>query len=160
MAARRDPRRPMDVVPDIALLDEMRRPGVQAHAHLDRAGRECRLRRLCGCERGRRLRERVEEGVSLRVHLDASVTRECFAQEPAVLQEGGAVALGPQLVEQARRALDVREKERHGSARQLLHGVMMRQIRFYVTGASATHSPPVLPVPARRATGSGVAASA
>ena len=76
VAGGRDSRRTMDVYPDVALVRDQRFAGVQAHTHLDRTARQ-RLAPVGGrSERVRRLRERHEEGVTLRVHLDPPVTGE------------------------------------------------------------------------------------
>ena len=53
-----------------------------------------------------------EEGVALIVDFVPGVTGKRFAQHPTVLGEGHSIALSPQLLEQARRPLDVREEER------------------------------------------------
>ena len=79
--------------PDVPLQAHVRRPRVDAHPHADRAGRE-RLLALGGCpQRAGRRRERVEERVSLRVHLDAAVPGECLAERLPVL--GQRVGVGP-----------------------------------------------------------------
>mgnify|MGYP000405561633 CR=1 FL=1 len=54
--------------------------------------------------------------------LGAAVLREDLAQQPAVLGEGRCVPLGPERVQQPRRALDVREQERAtGGCRRRAH---------------------------------------
>jgi len=65
------------------------------------------LRRACGECGVRCFAKREEEGVALRVDLLAAVLSECSAQDPAVLGHHLAVPVS-QLLEQARRALDVR----------------------------------------------------
>jgi hypothetical protein len=55
-------------------------------------------------------REGYEERVALGVDLDAVVPRESVAEHPAVLGEDVRVAV-TELLEQARRALDVGEEE-------------------------------------------------
>jgi len=72
----RDARRPVHVDPDVSLVGEMRRSGVQADSHADRAGFERGLRVGCRGERTGRRREGDEERVSLRVDLDAPVCSE------------------------------------------------------------------------------------
>ena len=82
-----DPGGAVHVCAHVALVRQVRRAGVQAHAHADRPGGERTLplgRRL---ERARGGGEDVEEGVPLGVHLHAAVTGEGFAQEPPVLGE-------------------------------------------------------------------------
>ena len=62
-------------------------------------------------------RERDEEGVALRVHLDAVVPREGVADRAPVL--GEEIGVGrPVLLQQARRPLDVGEEERHRAGGQ------------------------------------------
>ena len=62
-----------------------------------------------------RAREREEEGVALRVDLDAAVLREALAHQPPVVGEDVGVAVA-ELLQQARRALDVGEDEGDGAA--------------------------------------------
>ncbi len=71
----------------------------------------------CSLQRAGRAGERVEEGVALRVHLDAAVSAERLPQHAPVFDQGLVVRLGPELVQQLRRALDVREEERDGAGR-------------------------------------------
>ena len=122
MACRRDPRRAVHVPADVALVRHDRRPGVDAHADGDRG----RGQRLLGLprrvERPRRGRERVEERVALGVDLDAAEAPEDLPEDVALLAEDSGVALVAELVEEARRALDVREEKRHRAARELRHG--------------------------------------
>jgi hypothetical protein len=111
---RRDARGPMDVHADIALLGQERLPGVESHADADRAGLE-RLPRIFGSRcRISRAGECDEEGVSLRVDLDAVVPREGVSQGLAMLGEQVAVAVA-MLPQQPRRALDVGEEEGDGA---------------------------------------------
>ena len=114
----RDPRRAVDVDPDVALVRHDRLAGVDAHAHADRARLE-RVARVGGRGHGVRCaRERDEERVALRVDLDAVVSRERISQGAAVLGEELGVA-GSVLLEKPRRALDVGEQERDGAGRKL-----------------------------------------
>ena len=89
-----DPRRAVDVRPDVALVRHSGVAGVEAHAHADgRPSSSCASRgRL---ERPGRRRERDEERVALRVDLDAAVPRERLAQNPPVLGERARVPSGP-----------------------------------------------------------------
>ena len=57
-----------------------------------------------------------EERVTLRVHLVSASLRERLAQQPTMLVEHPLVAIA-ELQQQPRRALDVREQERHGPGR-------------------------------------------
>ena len=72
-------------------------------------------------QRSRRGREGDEERIALRVHLDPVVRVERRAQLPPMLRERSGVRLRPKLVQQPRRALDVREEERDRAAGQLAH---------------------------------------
>ena len=67
-----------------------------------------------------RTRERDEERVPLRVHLDPAVPRKGLAQHAAVLREHVRIAL-PQFVQETGRTLDVREQQRDSPARKLRH---------------------------------------
>ena len=126
----RDPRRSMDVDADIAVLRQQRLARVDTHPHPDRA-----VQRLAGFprsrERVRRTRERDEEGVALRVDLDAVVARERRAQHLPVLGQRVRIRL-PELVQKPRRALDVREEEGDRAARELTHERIMRRRRVVV----------------------------
>jgi hypothetical protein len=118
VAAGGNPGRPVHVDTHVALLGHMRRAGMDAHAQPDRS---------CGQSlqpRGRRLertwggREGDEEGVSLRIDLDAAVAVEGLAEGPSVLGERLGVALGTELSQQLRRALHVGKEEGDGSGRK------------------------------------------
>ena len=81
----RDPRRPVHVEPDIALVRPERLAGVQPHPHAHRAARKRALRVGGGGHGVGRAREGDEERVALRVDLDPVVLR---AKPPAA--RGGA----------------------------------------------------------------------
>jgi hypothetical protein len=102
----------VDVGTDVALVGQKRRAGVKAHPHR-KLERILRLAR-----RGKRARcswKRDEEGVALGVDLDPAVGLEGLAQHAPVLRELIGVALGSELVQQPRRALDVGEEEGDGA---------------------------------------------
>jgi hypothetical protein len=120
-----DPRSSVHVQPDVALVDDVRFAGVEAHANTDWAAQRS-LSFLGSSEGIVRLRENDEEGVPLRVHFDAGVARERLAQHTAVLGERLDVVVA-ELVQQPRRALDVGEEKRDGATRKLPHGQMIRQ---------------------------------
>ena len=107
-----DPRRAVDVDPDVALVGHDRLARVEPHADADRSVAERRLPVGGGGDRVGCARERDEERVALRVHLDAAVPRKRLPQHTTVLAQQLRVALAV-LVQQPRRALDVREEERH-----------------------------------------------
>ena len=87
------------------------RPGVRG---------ERPLRRDCGQRGVPRPAKGDEERVALRVDLLSAVLGEGRAQDAPVLGQHLAVAVA-QLLEQAGRALDVREEEGDGPARELGH---------------------------------------
>ena len=73
-----------------------------------------------GLDRLGRGRERIEERVPLRVDLDAAAPRERLPQQPPVLGERLVVRLRAQLVQQARRTLDVGEEQGDAAGRKLV----------------------------------------
>src|SRR6185437_3597487 len=78
-------------------------------------------RSYCSRRRG----ERVEETVARVIDLVARVGAERMPQGPAVVAQRLLESLGAELVEQCRRALDVREHERHRSGGLHGHGNMI-----------------------------------
>ena len=78
-----------------------------SHANRARSERVGQLRRCRN--RPRRGREGEEEGVALRVDLDPSPRSAGFADQQTVFGQRFCVGLGAELIEQARRALDVGE---------------------------------------------------
>ena len=109
----------VDVDPDVSLGRHGRRARVEAHANPERAEVE---RRLSVDRCGRRARcggKGDEEGVALRVDLDPAVRGERGAESAPVLRQRLGVRLGPERVQQPRRALDVREEEGDRAAREL-----------------------------------------
>ena len=119
VAGRGDACGSMDVVADVALVRQQRRARVQPGSHLNRARSE-RSRHRLGCDYGTGgCREREEEGVALRVDLDAALGSACLADRPAMLGQSFGVGIGSELVEQPRRALDVGEEERDRAGREI-----------------------------------------
>ena len=118
VGGRGDARGAMHVDPHVALVGDDWLAGVDSNAHPDRARLE-RLPRLgCRGDRVGRPGERDEEGVALRVDLDAVVSRERLPQRAAVLVEEIRVSRTV-LLEESGRAFDVREEERDGAGRQV-----------------------------------------
>jgi hypothetical protein len=68
----------------------------------------------------------VARRIALRVHLHAVVSSERFAQGPPMFRKRVRVRIA-QLVQQPRRALDVREQKRDRPGRELTHTAMMRR---------------------------------
>jgi hypothetical protein len=130
-----DSGRAVDVDANVALLGEQRLSGVDAYADTDWSVVQCVLCATCGRESVSRAGERDEEGIALRVDLDATVRREHLAQQTPVLPEKVGVRVA-EFAQQSSRALDIREKERDGPARQLAHGFIMLRMCVDVTGAS------------------------
>ena len=91
----------MDVVPDIALLAHKWRPRVDADAHADRpvACQSLREVRGGGESAGRR-GEGKEEGVSLRVDLDAAVSGAGLPNDRTVICKRRRILLRAQLAQQ------------------------------------------------------------
>ena len=115
VTGRGDAGRAMDVSAHVPLVGQQRRPRVQPAPHPDLARCELPRQLLCRRERPRRGRERDEERITLRVHLDAVVVRASFADHAPMLGKRLCIGLGPELVQQLRRALDVREEEGDGA---------------------------------------------
>ena len=112
-----DARREVDVRAYVPFVVDIRRAGVQAHAHAHLTRRERPLalrgtseRTVCGGKR-------EEERVPLRIDLDTAVAVESIPQHSAVLGQGCGVSGVPERVEQPGRAVDVGEEERDGSTR-------------------------------------------
>ena len=97
----------------------VRRPGVDPHAHADRSGRKHLLRFGSGGDCGRRGGERDEERVALRIDFDTLVTNERLTQGAAMLGQCVSVGIGTELVQEPRRALHVGEDKGDGSGRKL-----------------------------------------
>ena len=117
----------MHVDADVPLVGHERLTRVHSHPHANRP-RQRGLCIACRCQRLGGAREHDEERVALRVHLHAVVPRESVTQDAAVLGEHLGVLVA-QFVQQARRALDVREQEGDGAGGELGHRLMMRRRR-------------------------------
>ncbi len=147
--AGRDPRRAVDVLADVALVGDVRSAGVHAHPEPDRALAEVLDDPRSRPYRSRSGREGEEERVALGVDLHPVVRGGRGPHQPPVLEQRRGVRLGPELVQQPRRALDVGEQERHRPRRQpLAHGGHGRAPRPPGAGRRRTsreHSPRRLP---------------
>ena len=120
MAGCGDPCRAMDVTPDVTLVSDERRSGVQADANPDRTRRE-RLRAFARCrERSRSRRKGEEEGIALSVHLDPVVAGAGLADQAPVIGEGLCVNIRSELVEKPRRTLDIGEQECDSANREVV----------------------------------------
>ena len=117
VGCRHHPSPPVQSDADVALLGEGRLAGVDAHPHSHRRRRQ---RALCVCGRSDRVRrtpEGAQKGIALRIDLNAIVRGDRFPHQPPVLCKY-AFVLRSELLEQARRALDVGEEERDGARRK------------------------------------------
>jgi hypothetical protein len=110
-----DPRCPMHVDADVSLVGHDRLTGVDADPHARWSGSECVLDRARSEDSVARAGECDEERVALGVHFDSAVLQERLAHHAAVFGEHLRVALA-ELVQKARRALDVREQQRDRAA--------------------------------------------
>ncbi len=118
---RRNPRRPMHIDADVALLRDERRPRVNADPHPDRPVGE-RVRQLRGRRQCPRCgREGDEERVALRVHLDPAMRRRTRPGARAGAPPEQPHTLRPKLVQEPRRTLHIRKQERDRAAGQLAH---------------------------------------
>jgi hypothetical protein len=86
-----------------------------AHAHTNPARRKSLKRRRGRLQRLRRGRKGDEEGIPLRIDLDATVNAKSLTQNAAMLRECPRILTGAQLVQQLCRILDVREQKGDGS---------------------------------------------
>ena len=117
---RSDPRSAVHVEPHVALVVDERLTRVQPHPHADRSGSQRVLSRSGGRERVGRSCERDEEGVALRVDLDAVVRDERSPQCTPVLAERVGV-VGAELMQKLRRPLDVGEEKGDGAGGKRAH---------------------------------------
>ena len=119
-----DPRPDRQVDPEVVpAFGDLRLSGVEPHAHPYRiieAG-ESSLSPDRGRDGFARARECREEGVALRVDLDAAVCGDDTAECPPMRLEHVAVAVAVRCCELGR-ALDVGEQQRHGATRECALG--------------------------------------
>ena len=113
VADRGDARCPVNIDSDIALLRQERLACVESNSHANWTF-QCALRIRGRSERLAGTREGNEEGIALGVHLDTTVPRERIAQRVSMRCKLIRVCV-TELVQQTRRALDVREQEGDGA---------------------------------------------
>jgi hypothetical protein len=114
-----DARGAVHVEADVALLSDERLTRVNPDANANGAVAQA-VTDLVGSGNGvRGSRERCEERVTLRVHLDSRMPAKSAANNVAVGGEKVRVRVAV-LLEQLRRARDVGEEERDGAAREIL----------------------------------------
>jgi hypothetical protein len=104
----------VDVDPHVPLLVDHRLTRMQAHAYTDRSAAERILRSLRARDSIRGARESDEEGVALRVHLDAAATCKRLAEHAPVLGQHVRVPV-PEFVQEPRGPFDVGEEKGDGS---------------------------------------------
>ena len=121
-----DPGGPVQLAPGVTLAGQLQHTGVHAHPHFDGAWRERLLTLSSSSQRLDRIGKGIQKRVPLCVDLDAAVSGEGGAQEPAVLGERVDVAVLAQLLDQPRRALDVGEQQTDVPGRQLTIGHSQR----------------------------------
>ena len=117
----------MDVEAGVQVPGDERLPGVDADPHPDRLALPGvlgeRLLRLRSRAHSRaRIGEGEVEGVALHLHLDPATGDEGLPEQSAVVLERAHVGFLAELLEQPRRALDVREEQGDRAARKLRHG--------------------------------------
>jgi hypothetical protein len=126
VARRPDAGGAVDADADVTLSPHLRLPGVEtrAHVHLSVFGPRVSSQAAlgvdgccCGVGRGP---ERNEERIALRVHHLPLMGGEGGAQNSLLLGQCLFVAVAAKLLEQARRALNVREEEGDGAGRKSL----------------------------------------
>ena len=107
------------VVAHVAAVRHERRSRVYPDAEVDLARRQCvgyRLRRV-DCPRSGR--EGEEEGISLGVHLYATLRLTRLAHDASMLGERIRVGLCAELAQKPRRSLDICEEERDCAGREV-----------------------------------------
>lgn len=121
MAGRGDPRRPVHVQPDVVVASEGPLAGVDADPDLDRRARGPFVsleRFLHGDRRLHRLRSRLEdreEGIAFGLDRDAAVHVDGGAEDAVVVLQHLPPFIGGQVLDEARRSLDVGQEERDRS---------------------------------------------
>jgi hypothetical protein len=120
-----DPSRLVHVRADVLWRIEQRLAGVHTDPDPHRSVGKRSHRLLHRRYRVRRRRERIEQAVAGIVDLVARVHTESVAQSTTVVGQRLLESLGTEIVEQRRRALDIREHERHRSRRLHHHRCMI-----------------------------------
>ena len=121
MAGAADPRRAVDVEPEVAVSGERRLTGMEADAHAHRVVGMTSLDLDRCLDRGRGVRERGERLLAALVDDLAAVRGDGLPHDRPVLVQLARVRVAEAL-EQLGRALDVAEEERHRPGRQPDHG--------------------------------------
>ena len=123
VAAGSDPGRPVHVDANVAFLGQMRAAGVDAHAHPDRARGQSGLGRLRRSQSTGGRGEGDEDGIALRIDLDAAVGTARLTQDAAMFRECAGIGIGAQRLKQPGGTLHVGEQEGDGSGGQVApHG--------------------------------------
>ena len=115
-----DTRTLVHVEADVTLVRQPRLARVQPHAHANRPAGKCALAVRSSGDRVRRAGEGDEERITLRVDLDALVLGKRRAESPPMLVQRLPVVVA-ELMQQPRRALHIREQQRHHTGRETAH---------------------------------------
>ena len=119
-AARRcDPGGPMEVVADVALVNEKWRSGVNADPDVQRPRSEVVRDLLCGSNCAVGSRECEEECVALRVDFDPVVPVEGSTNDGSMGRQGVRIARWTELAQEPGRTSDISEHERDGAGRKV-----------------------------------------
>jgi hypothetical protein len=122
----------MHVDADIVPLHHVDGAGVHAHSHSEHPLRQSLLGGGGRAERLHGAVERSEEGIPLRPELHPVVRGDRLAQHLQMLRQGLPIGLGSELLEQARRTLDIGEQKGDRPGRQRTphgrHHVTRRQV--------------------------------
>jgi len=116
---------------------------VQAHPHLHlltgrpRLGGKRGLRRRGRRDPGAGASENGEEGIAFAVDLDSAGGPKCLGEQAIVGRQKLRVAVAADVLQQPRRALDVREQEGDGASRTLLFSFAQVLTPFFVELAEA-----------------------
>jgi hypothetical protein len=112
-----DTRSLVHVEADVALIGQSRLACVQPHTHAYRPAGKCTLAVRSSGQRVRCAGERDEERIALCVDLEALMLGKRASESPAMLVQRLPVVVA-ELVQQPRRALHVREEQRHDTGRE------------------------------------------
>ena len=115
-----DTRALVHVEADVTLVRQPRLARVQPHAHANRPAGKCALAVRSSGDRVRRAGECDEKRITLRVDLDALVLGKRRAESPPMLVQRLPVVVA-ELMQQPRRALHIREQQRHDTGRETAH---------------------------------------
>ena len=105
---------------DVPFVPPARLARAQPHAHAHRPADKCALAVRSSGDCIRRAGECDEKRIALRVDLDALVLGKRRAESPPMFVQRLPVVVA-ELMQQPRRAFDVREQQRHNTGREIAH---------------------------------------